>query len=175
MVFEGPIVTVIAGFLASLGYFNLFLLYPLAVLGDLVGDTFYYSVGRWGGRRLIKRWGKYLPIKDEDIFRIERLFHKHGGKTLVLGKIVQVGITAVLVSAGLAKMRYWKFLYYNAIVTLPKSLLFVLVGFYFGRAYNKISNYLDLIIFVTLIILVMLFFILKKKIAKFFYEDLNCE
>jgi membrane protein DedA with SNARE-associated domain len=171
MVVEGPIVTVIAGFLASLGYFNLIYLYPLAILGDLVGDTIYYALGRWGGRHAINKWAKYLGFNPEHISKVEKLFHHHGGKTLLLGKITQVVGSAVLVAAGVAKMPYKRFLYLNAIITIPKSLLLVLIGYYFGRSYAKINGWLDITILFSLIILIILFFVYRKKIIKFFYED----
>jgi len=173
MVLEGPIVTVIAGFLASLGYFNLFVLYLLAVAGDLVGDILYYLLGRYGGTRFINKWGKYLSIDLKNIEKLEDLYRHHGGKTLLLGKLTQVAGAAVLVAAGVARMRLRRFMLFNTIITVPKSLLFVLIGYYFGRSYAGINNFLNLLAFLTLISLAALFYVNRKKITSYFYEDIT--
>ncbi|HUZ60693.1 MAG TPA: hypothetical protein VMU83_18125, partial [Hanamia sp.] len=47
-VVEGPILAVIAGFLCTEGYLNLFIVYTIIVLGDITGDTICYLFGRWG-------------------------------------------------------------------------------------------------------------------------------
>ena len=55
-VLEGPIVTVIAAYMASLGLLNLYAVYVICVLGDLVGDAGIYALGRWGPKTLPGRW-----------------------------------------------------------------------------------------------------------------------
>jgi membrane-associated protein len=48
-----------------------------------------------------------------------------------------------LVAAGLARMPYKKFLYYNSVATIPKSLLLLILGFYAGAAYLRFTKYFD--------------------------------
>lgn len=47
-IIEGPIVTVICGFLVTLKFFNPFLVYVVMVLGDIVGDGLIYYMGYSG-------------------------------------------------------------------------------------------------------------------------------
>ncbi len=139
-IIEGPIVTIIAGFLISLGHLNFLLSYILIVIADLTGDSIYYSFGRWGKKRFINKYGKYFGMTTERVLRIEKHFEKHSGKTLFLGKVSH-GIGAVfLVAAGMAEMPYQKFLWYNFIATIIKSLILILIGFYFGQALVKINS-----------------------------------
>ncbi len=173
IVIEGPIVTVIAGFLSSLGYFNLLALYIVAATGDLAGDTIYYALGRWGGRGFINKWGKYLKINLENVTRLEKIFREHGGKTLMAGKITHLIGAPILAAAGAAKMSYKKFLLFNTAATLPKSLVLVLIGYYFGKEYMHINKILDYITFATLLLITVILFIFRKRILSFFYEDIN--
>ncbi len=170
MVVEGPIITVIAAFLASLGYFNVFVVYALAVLGDFVGDSLYYFLGHWGRRGFINRWGHYVGITKERIARLEKHFHRHSGKTLILGKLSQNFSGIFLVTAGIVKMPFWKFTWFNMLVTVPRSFVLVLAGFYFGQAYTRINRYLDyttLIITAAAILLVAIYLIAKKVSKKY--------
>ena len=122
VIIEGPIVTILAGFLASLGQLNFLICYPIIVVGDVIGDVFMYAQGRWGGKPAVIRWGHYFGIKPEIIVRLEEHFKKHPGNTLVFGKISHFFGGPVLIAAGMARMKFSKFLWFNVLGTLPKSL-----------------------------------------------------
>ncbi len=55
-VLEGPIVTVIAAWLASQHLFSVWSVSAVVILADLVGDMGLYALGRWGLHRLPARW-----------------------------------------------------------------------------------------------------------------------
>lgn len=86
MVLEGPIITIIAGFLSSLELLNPFLVYAVVVIADLFGDFVYYAIGRWGRKNFINKWGKYIGLSAAKIIRLESHFEKHTRKTLIFGK-----------------------------------------------------------------------------------------
>ena len=141
VIIEGPLVTILAGFLASLGQFNLLICYPLIVVGDVIGDVLMYAQGRWGGKPAVERWGHYFGLKPEIIGRLEEHFKNHPGKTLIVGKISHFFGGPVLIAAGMARLKFSKFLWFNVLGTLPKSLVLLLVGFYFGEAYAKFDKF----------------------------------
>lgn len=165
VVVEGPIATVLAGFLCSLGQLNPFVTYAVVVVADVVGDSLYYVIGRHGGRPFIGKWGRFLGIKTQQIDRLEKHFTHHAGKTLVIGKLTHAVGAVVLVAAGMARVPFWKFVWYNFLPTLPKSFLLFLIGLYFGRSYAAISRYLDATALWTLIAavcLIVIYFVVKK-------------
>ena len=140
---EGPIVTILGGFLSSQGYLNIFAVYALVILGDLIGDSMYYAAGRFGGKPFINRWGRYIGIKPHNIEKLERHFEKHSGKTMIIGKLSHAIGSVFLAAAGLVKMPFGRFLWFNFIATVPKSLVWLLVGFYFGQAYAEFGQVLN--------------------------------
>lgn len=164
-VVEGPIITVIAGFLSSLGQLNIFIVYGVVVVGDIVGDGLYYAVGYYGGQRFINRWGRFIGITAERVVRVEEHFGNHTGKTLIIGKLSHAIGAVVLVAAGLAQVPFGKFIWYNFLPTLPKSLILLLVGFYFGKAYQQIDVYFNRatwIVFAIFILALVAYLIIKK-------------
>lgn len=169
MVVEGPIITVIAGFLASIGLFNVYLVYLVVVAGDLTGDTIFYSIGRFGRMSVIDRWGHFFGISRQSVEKLETHFDKHTGKTLIAGKLTHAMVSVVLVAAGAAKVPYTKYIWYNFLATLPKSLLFLLLGFYFGAAFVRINHILDittLVMIGLLIVTLLVYFFFRKNINK---------
>jgi len=167
---EGPIVTVIAGFLAAHGLLNIFIVYPIIVLGDLTGDVLYYFVGKWGrNSNRVMRWVKYVGVTEKRIKKLEKHFARHSGKTLMAGKISHGVGSAVLFASGAAEMPIGRFIWFNLLGTLPKSLLFLLVGYYFGEAYKRISAYLDytaITTFAIAVLLIIVYFLVVKIIGK---------
>jgi membrane protein DedA with SNARE-associated domain len=142
-VIEGPIVTVIAGFFASLGYLNFFIAYPVIVAGDLGGDVIYYLIGRFGGIRFINKWGKYIGLGPDEILALEKHFEKHGRRLLFIGKMSHGIGGAFLVAAGLVKMPFGEFFSSNFLATLAKSLILLLIGFFFGHALVGVNSVLE--------------------------------
>jgi len=140
---EGPIITILAGFLSSLGFLNIFVAYALIVIGDLTGDILYYILGRLGGNQFISRWGRYFGVAEKEIEKLEANFDKHGGKLLLLGKISHGIGAAFLVAAGVVKMPFDRFFFFNLFATILKSACLILVGFYFGQAFVSINSYLE--------------------------------
>jgi membrane protein DedA with SNARE-associated domain len=141
-VIEGPIITIMAALLAAQGYFNIFAVYGVVVVGDLVGDLFHYAPGRWG-KPLLVRWGNYFGIDREKLAALEERFRTRGGRTLIFGKLTHSAGFLVLVAAGAAEMPISQFLWYNFIATLPKSLFFMLIGYFIGHSYNLLNSYLE--------------------------------
>jgi membrane protein DedA with SNARE-associated domain len=175
-VVEGPIITVIAGFLSSLGLLNIFIAYAIVVAGDIVGDIMHYAFGYYGGQRFVKRWGRFLGITSERVEQLEKHFEKHTGKTLIIGKLAQVVGAVVLVAAGIARVPFRKFIWYNFIATLPKSLILLLIGYYSGESYVKISSYLDYTAIGTVVaavIFIVIYFMMRKLSKKYAGRDID--
>jgi len=167
VIFEGPIITVIAGLLASLGYFNFFIVYAVAVAGDLAGDALHYAVGYWGRERFIRKYGRYLFLDEEKIIGLEKNFERHGKKMLFVGKMAHGAGGAFLIAAGLVKMPFREFMRANLLATILKSFILLLLGFYYGAFLSKINSYLDFIaaIFIGAVIVgvIIYFFYYPKK------------
>lgn len=166
-VIEGPIIGVISGFLVSKGVLSLPIVFVVLMLGDWVGDTLYYSIGRFGGRPFIRHFGKYFRMDEKKLLAGEEYFKRHGGKTLLIGKTQAMG-GIILAAAGAMKMPYVRFMLYNIIGSLPKCVIFIIIGYYFGAAYDLINQYLGFAAAVSIIplaafILIYLFFRKRKN------------
>lgn len=141
-IIEGPIVTVIGAFLASQGVLNFYIVYVIAILGDVIGDAIYYWIGRAGRHTFIPRYGHYIGLTEERVQKAELHYKDHLWKTLLFGKVTQAPILLVIVSAGAVKADFKKLLLIIFIITVPKALVFMLLGFYLGKSYAAIDAYL---------------------------------
>ncbi|MDP2594270.1 MAG: DedA family protein [bacterium] len=141
-IIEGPILTVIAGFLVSLGVMNIYIVYAIIVLGDVIGDALYYGLGRFGSG-FLHRHGHWVGITSDRLERTKVLYHTHHFKSVVLSKVVYgVGLIGMVV-AGSLKMPYKRFMLAAFLVSLVQSAILIIIGIFFGYAYVQIEQYLN--------------------------------
>lgn len=143
---EGPIIAVVCGWFVKLGILNFFVVYVLLIFANLLGDAVYYVIGYWGGIPLIKKWGHWLRLDLEEVTKLKNHFDNHGGKILLSVKVVPHLATApVLIGAGLAKYSFSLFMRYSLTIEIFKTAALLLLGYFIGDAYEKISTYFDII------------------------------
>ncbi|WP_417718623.1 DedA family protein [Salipiger sp.] len=164
-VIEGPIVTVIAAWLASQGLLDLWSVTLVVVLADLLGDMGLYALGRWGVNRLPPKWRLKMGLNRARLTALASHFDSRGARTLVIGKLTHSAGAAVLVAAGLARMPLLRFLVVNLLATVPKSLFFVALGYAFGSAYSQIDNWIARVSLILLggIVLAGIVYLLRRR------------
>lgn len=161
VVIEGPVVTIIAGFLVSLGFMDFLPTYFTIVAGDLTGDVLYYSAGRWWLNGAYKKVLSFFNINPKFVHKLEIGLKKNKGPFLFFGKLSHAIGGIILFAAGSAGVPMKDFLEFNFLATLPKSLILLAVGYYFGSTVSSFRRALDytvLGLFVFTIILIGLYF-----------------
>ncbi len=143
MIVEGPIVTMAAAFLASLGLFSLPFVLFISVFGDLVGDFLWYSIGRRWGLSFVRGPGKYIGITENTIQKMDRFFERHGGKTIFFVKSTTGLCLVTFVAAGVARMDLKKFFWYSLLGGFVWSATLVGLGYFFGVLYAEIAQYIS--------------------------------
>ncbi|SLN48309.1 SNARE associated Golgi protein [Aquimixticola soesokkakensis] len=139
-VLEGPIVTVLAGFLARQELLPLGWAFGVLVAGDLTGDALHYALGRSGLRILPERWQRRCHATPDQIAPMVAHFAQKGGRTLFVAKITHSLGFAALVAAGAARMPFGSFLFFNLLGTLPKTAALLALGYVFGRTDQGLAH-----------------------------------
>lgn len=137
---EGPVVTAIGAWLASLGLLDIRAVLVCVILADLAGDCLTYAAGRWLPGRVSPRLAARLGLGRARMARLMRAFRAKGGRIIVMGKLTHAAGFAVLLAAGMAKMPFWRFFAINFLATLPKSLAIAAIGYSFGAAIDLIRQ-----------------------------------
>lgn len=167
MCVEGPITTAAAGFAAALGYFNPGLILIISILGDLIPDSIYYAIGYFGRFALIEKFSLRIGLTQARIDSLEKKLQKHFGRSMIVLKLTPIVPTVAFMLVGYLKLPFIRFTKFSAAVTVPKSIIFLALGYFFGQLYN-INQYLHYasIFFPVVIISGMLFFIAYRRIEK---------
>jgi membrane-associated protein len=141
-ILEGPIVTVIAAWLASTGVLSLPGVFVCVVLGDLIGDTALYLAGRFAPGLLPHRWARRMGLSPRRVAPLLRNFRDNGPRLLTIGKLTHAAGFAVLIAAGVARVPFGTFLMVNLMATVPKSVAFIALGYLAGSAFAAIGQWL---------------------------------
>lgn len=168
-VIEGPIVTVIAAYMASLNLLDLVDVILCVIIADVVGDCILYAMGRgmfdWLPLALRRRVG----VSRRRMAQFVRTFRDHGVRVLVIGKLTHAAGFAVLIAAGAARMPFMTFVLVNLLATIPKSLALVALGYLFGSAHALIADWFPFataaILAVMAVILATLWYRKRKAAA----------
>jgi membrane protein DedA with SNARE-associated domain len=131
------------GVLAAQGHYSLVSVIAIAAAGAIVGDNLgYWLIGRAGGRALFRRWGWLNQYSDRVLPRTEALMARHGGRTVFFGRFVSILRYTVAWVAGLSRMRWWRFLFWNAAGGIVWATAVGLTAYYAGQtAGNAIQRY----------------------------------
>ena len=139
--FEGPLLSVLIGFFISLGYFNPLAAYTLLIFGDIIPDTAYYYVGRFGKRaELLHKYGAKIGISQAHFDVIENLWKRYPLKTMFTSKLAYGLSTAFLISAGIVGMKLRDFLRYAVPITFLQYAILMTIGYYLGNSYTLLAN-----------------------------------
>jgi membrane protein DedA with SNARE-associated domain len=110
------------------------------LLGNVVGSYVAWAVGRYGGQPALRRWGNRFWIREHDLDRASRWFDRHGGKAVLIGRVLPVVRTFISLPAGIAGMAPVRFGVYTTIGCIPWTAALAGAGYAVGANWQAISN-----------------------------------
>ena len=149
------VIQLFAGYLVSLHRMSLFAAVSAGVLGNLIGSWIAWSVGYYGGRPFIERWGRYIHVTPARLERSERWFDQHGELAVLIGRCVPLIRTFISLPAGVARMPFWRFSLFTLIGCVPWVLGLTLLGVQVGPSWERWRHrleYLDYIVVAAIVI-----------------------
>jgi membrane protein DedA with SNARE-associated domain len=131
----GETALIFFGVLASQGNYDILSVIVVAATAAIIGDNLgYWIIGRVGGRALFRKFDWLDRWAEKHLPRIERIMHRHGGKTVFFGRFIAILRFTAAWIAGLARMNWWKFLFWNAAGGICWAIAVALVAYYGGKA-----------------------------------------
>jgi membrane-associated protein len=122
-----------AGVLASRGDLQMSAVVAAAATAAIVGDNVGYVLGRWGGRRLLDRWGPLRRFGPRA---------RYGGAAVFLGRFITGIRVAAAWMAGVSCMQWWRFLLWNALGAIVWATVVALSGDVVGQAARAALSHL---------------------------------
>jgi membrane protein DedA with SNARE-associated domain len=136
------VVLPLAGFLVGRGDLNLWGALVAATTGSVLGAVLLYSLGRWGGRRLVLHYGTWLRVDEDSLDRAEGWFRRYGDALVLFARVVPVARSIVSIPAGTAKMPLTRFLILTAVGSTIWNALLIGAGVILGANWSLVQNWI---------------------------------
>jgi len=169
-----------AGFVASQGNMNIYLVCIIGGLSGFIGTLPFYYIGRIGNQdfitKLVNKYGKFLFIKQADVDKAFELFKKHGNVIVFFARLIPIVRTIISIPAGMAKMNLLLFALYSIAGSMLWSTVLGVAGYLLGSNWAVISDVIskyEKLILIILIIMVLAF--IGYRVYRYFKKDHRTE
>jgi membrane protein DedA with SNARE-associated domain len=139
-VIPSELVLAYGGYMVSLGTMSFWGAVACGTVGGVAAQVLLYAVGRFGGRPLCNRYGKWLLLSPRHIAQAEHWFGRYGTGFVLLARFVPVVRHAISLPAGFMRMPLWWFVFLTTVAIIPWSIGFVWLGMQLGRQWYRIET-----------------------------------
>jgi membrane protein DedA with SNARE-associated domain len=153
----GETALIAAGVLAHQGRLDIVLVIVIAAAAAIVGDNVGYLIGRTGGRALLEKPGPLERNRREILRRGGPFFERHGPKAVFLGRWVSGLRIAAAWLAGINRMHWPVFVFWNALGGIAWATSVGLAAFFAGHAVETVFRTLGVVGLVAVGVLVAAF------------------
>lgn len=137
----------LAGYKAAEGHLSLTLALVAGTLGSLAGVTLWYlaarAVGTEGLKHFARKHGRLLTLAPDDVDQVNDWFGRHGGKAVLIGRLVPGIRTLISIPAGVCGMSLNRFLLLSAIGTAAWSTVLILAGHTLGKEFERVEQWVS--------------------------------
>lgn len=176
VIVEGPVVMAATGLLVKLGYFDISVAFALLLVGDLVSDVLWYTLGYFRLYGAAGRFGDFIGFRRSIADTIAHLYRKHQ-TTVIIGSKLSMGFgfnLIVLVTAGILRVPLPRFIVLNAIGGVVWVGVFLSLGYSFGTIYLAIDRGLQTVsLVVAAVFLIAILYGIGRLIRKQFVKRMK--
>ncbi len=157
----------LGGFTAAQGKLSLNGVILAGTIGSVIGQLPLYYLGYFLGKRrlmrLADRYGRWLTVSGEDIEMSSAWFGRHGGKAVIIGRLVPGVRSFISIPAGISRMNLPLFLLYSALGMGVWAGVLAYLGHLLGNNYEKVERFMGPIPYVVLGVIVIGGIVRRKR------------
>src|ERR1700729_3583098 len=108
------------------------------VLGNLAGSYVAWAVGKYAGQAAVRRWGRWVGIREHEIDRATTWFERHGDAAVLFGRLLPVVRTFISLPAGFAAMPANRFGLFTTLGCIPWTAALGIAGYALGPSWQTL-------------------------------------
>lgn len=158
-----------AAWLASEGYFNIFVVVFCGVLGSVIGASINYVISMWFGRLVIyklsdHRVAHFLHINRQKVEKAENFFLKDANYSTFIGRLIPVVRHLISIPAGFSKMNFSKFILFTTLGSFVWVSILAALGYFAGANRELLNTYYTELKWVLILVgLIWIYFTFIRK------------
>jgi membrane protein DedA with SNARE-associated domain len=159
-VIPGELAMIAGAIYAGAGQLNIVAVGVASVAAAFIGSECGYAIGRFAGREVVLRYGKYILIREHHLEKAEQTVDKYGGFVVIVARYI-VGLRELNgIIAGVTGMRAATFAIFNAIGAVAWVATWVSLGYLAGdhiaAIYRNITRYALYVVIAAVVVVVAL-------------------
>ncbi len=119
----------------------------VGAVGSVAGAMVFYGLGYWFGeervRYLLRRFGKWLLLSENDFDTALAWFNRYGELVIFFSRMVPIVRSLISVPAGLASMNLGRFTIYTTLGTALWSFVLALAGYILGQNWHLVMDWIN--------------------------------
>ncbi len=139
-----------AGFLASQNFLDVWVLILGSFIAAVLGDNAGYGFGKRVGPRIFRR-EQSLLFNPANLEVARKFYERHGGKAIVLARFLPAIRTFAPILAGVGRMRWSRFFFYNIVGGFLWVFGLSLGGYFLGRVVPNVDRYIIPIVLLIIV------------------------
>jgi len=136
------VVLPLAGFLVGRGDLIFWQALLASTFGSVTGALILYALGRYGGRKLVLRYGKFLHVDEDGLDRADGWFRRYGDWVVLFARVVPLARSVVSIPAGTMKMPAIRFTVLTALGSLAWNTLLIGAGVILGANWQRVEAWI---------------------------------
>lgn len=128
----------------------------------IVGDNIGYEIGRIGGYRLLRRYGRYIRVNERELKVGRYIFDRHGAKVVFWGRFISVLRTYAAFLAGTNRMRWVRFMSWNALGGIIWSGIYSFLAYQAGGFLERSSTTINVVLGILAVAVVVVVIVLVR-------------
>ena len=164
--FPSEVVVPPAGYLASKGQMNIYLVIIAGIAGSIIGALVNYGLAVYFGRPFLNKFGKYFLISPDRLLKTDKYFVEHGEITTFAGRLIPGIRQYISFPAGLCRMNIAKFSFYTGLGAGIWVVILALLGYFIGQNEELMKSNLktiSIVLAVSVILIVTAYVYLKRR------------
>lgn len=163
------VVLPLAGFMVGQGRFMIVPVVLAATLGSLMGALALYGIGYWLGeprlRRLVRRYGRFLLLDEEDLNKTYFQFQTHGTKAVFFGRLLPVVRSLISIPAGVTGMPMPRFIVYTTLGSTIWNSTLIGLGWILGSEWHRVEVYTGYLQYAVIAVILMagMYFLWRRR------------
>jgi membrane protein DedA with SNARE-associated domain len=141
----GETILVAAAVYAGAGRLNVVVVGVTGFVAAVIGDNIGFAIGHYGGCALVLRWGRYVRLTEARLAKAEEFFRRHGAWIITVARFIEVLRQANGIVAGTTRLRWRRFLAFNALGAALWVGTWVSLGYLAGAhidaIYHNVTRY----------------------------------
>lgn len=143
---------------------DIWLMFFLLTAAGILGNSLNYRLGMFFGIKVFKESNKILKLEYYN--KSHLFFEKHGGKAIIFSRFLPIIRTVAPFVAGVAKMPFGKFTYFNVIGGIAWIATLLFAGFLMGQIPFIKNNFSAVIAFIAVVTFAPIVFAAVKSMFK---------